>query len=77
MRIAAYQSANEPAWYLFTRGKDAFASVPEGLLEELGKLKYLRMVREKDSETSALKEIYEEIAVNVAMRGYHVVSWKK
>ncbi len=77
MRFAAYQSKEEPTWYLFTREKGGFDSVPEGLMEQLGKLKYLRMIRDKESETNALREVYEEIAVNVAVRGYHVVNWKK
>jgi uncharacterized protein len=77
MRFAVYQSRKEPAWYLFTGSKGGFDAVPEGILEQMGKLKYLRMSREKETETEALGAIYEEIAVNIAIRGYHVVNWKR
>lgn len=77
MRFAVYQSRNEPTWYLFTGAKGVFDNVPEGILEQLGKLKYLRMTREKELETTALGEVFEEIAVNVAVRGFHVVNFKR
>ncbi len=77
MRFAVYQSRKEPTWYLFTGSKGGFDAVPEGILEQMGKLKYLRMSREREDETEALGEIYEEIAVNVTVRGYHVINWKR
>lgn len=75
MHFAIHQSRKNPTAYLFLRERDAFDAVPEGIREELGKVRFLRMSREKEDETSAIASKYQEIVQNIGSRGYHLILW--
>ncbi len=75
MHFAIHQSRKNPTTYVFLRDRDALDAVPEGILEELGKVKFLRMSREKEDETPAIASKYQEIVQNIGSRGYHLIMW--
>jgi len=73
MSFFIHQSRLKPTYYVFTLEKDDFSSIPEGVLEELGKLRFLRKARDKGDETISLSAKYSEIVQNITSRGYHVL----
>ena len=75
MHFAIHQSRVHPTTYLFLRDRDDVSLLPEGLREEIGKLKFLRMSREQEEETAAISTKYQEIVQNIGVRGYHVIMW--
>jgi uncharacterized protein YcgL (UPF0745 family) len=75
MHFAIHQSRANPTTYLFLRDRDDLSPLPEGLREEIGKIKFLRMSREQEDETAAIAAKYQEIVQNIGSRGYHVILW--
>lgn len=75
MHFAIHQSRRYPTTYVFVKERDELSSLPEGLREELGKVRFLRMAREKDDETPAIASKYQEIVQHIGDRGYHVIMW--
>ena len=75
MHFAIHQSRANPTTYLFLRDRDDLSPLPEGLREEIGKIKFLRMSREKEDETAAIAAKYQEIVQNIGSRGFHVILW--
>ncbi|NDY58581.1 YcgL domain-containing protein [Desulfovibrio sulfodismutans] len=75
MQFAIHQSRKSPTTYLFLRERDGLDAIPEGIREELGKVKFLRMSRGKEEETPAIASKYQEIIQNIGSRGYHLIMW--
>ncbi|NMC49754.1 MAG: YcgL domain-containing protein [Desulfovibrio sp.] len=75
MIFAIHQSRTNPTTYVFLRERDDLSTLPEGLREELGKLRFLRMAREKEVETPAIASKYQQIVQGIGDRGYHLIVW--
>lgn len=73
MSFAIHQSQINLKIYLFTRNKDDFSCVPEGLLEELGKIKFLRNSLPPEKETEIIAPRFKEIENFVSAKGYHIL----
>jgi uncharacterized protein YcgL (UPF0745 family) len=73
MPFAIHQSKLNLKMYLFTRNKNDFSCVPEGILEEMGKVKFLRNSFPREKETEIIISRYKEIESLVAVKGYCVV----
>ncbi len=41
----------------------------------MGKLRFLRMAREKEVETPAIASKYQQIVQGIGDRGYHLIVW--
>jgi len=59
--------------YLFTRSKDDFSYIPEGILEGLGEIKFLRSSLPCRKETEKIACRYKEIENHVNGQGYYVL----
>ncbi len=75
MIFAIHQSRKNPTTYVFLRERDDLSPLPEGIREELGKVRFLRMSREKEAETPAIASKYQEIVQGLGDRGYHLIVW--
>jgi uncharacterized protein YcgL (UPF0745 family) len=73
MTFFIHQSKLNPRYYVFTNLKNDFSRLPEGILDELGKIRFLRKAHTQEDETKTLSEKYSEIVQNVATRGYHIL----
>lgn len=73
MIFAIQQSKKNPKIYLFTKERDNFSSVPEGILEQLGKVQFLRNSREPSHETEIISSRYKDIEARIAAEGYCVL----
>lgn len=73
MPFAIHQSQSNLKMYLFTRKKNDFSYVPEGLLEEHGKVKFLRNSLPHEEETEKIGHYFKEIENSVNYRGYFVL----
>jgi len=71
--FAIHQSKNNPKVYLFTRERDDLSMVPEGILEQLGKIQFLRNSREPAHETDIISLRHKEIVARIAADGYCVL----
>ena len=76
MPFAIHQSKSDSKVYIFTRDRDDFSCVPEGLLEELGKIKFLRSSFPVEAETKRIASRYKEIENFVAAKGYYVLRFE-
>lgn len=70
MIFAIHQSKRNPKVYLFTKERDGFSSIPEGILEQLEKIQFLRNSREQSQETEIISFRYQEIVAKIATEGY-------
>ncbi|WP_428561138.1 MAG: YcgL domain-containing protein [Solidesulfovibrio sp. DCME] len=73
MPFAIHQSKTNHKMYLFTRRKNDLSCVPEGVLEELGKIKFLRNSFPQEKETEKISPYYKEIENFVSAKGYFVL----
>jgi len=73
MIFAIHQSKGNPKVYLFTRERDNLSMVPEGILEQLGKIQFLRNSREPAHETDIISLRHKEIVARIAADGYCVM----
>jgi uncharacterized protein len=73
MLFAIHQSRLDPRIYVFTKRRDDFSDLPEGLLEQLGKIQFLRTARSIQDETEKIVPWYKEIEGNVNVKGYHIL----
>jgi len=71
--FAIHQSKINPKVYLFTRERDNVSMVPEGILEQLGKIQFLRNSREQSHETEIISSRYKDIVARVSAEGYCVL----
>jgi uncharacterized protein len=72
MPFAIHQSQSNLKVYLFTRKRDDFSCIPEGLLEELGKIRFLRSSLPYEKETEKIAPYFKEIENFVNSNGYYV-----
>ncbi|KHK01667.1 YcgL domain-containing protein [Desulfovibrio sp. TomC] len=70
MIFAIHQSKNNPRIYLFTKEKGNISGVPEGVIEHLGKIQFLRNSREQSKETEIIALRYKEIEAKIISDGY-------
>lgn len=73
MPFVIHQSQLDLKRYLFTQRREDFSSVLEGLLEGLGKVRFLRDSLPYEDETQKISNCYKEIQVHVDTKGYHVM----
>lgn len=73
MIFAIHQSKSNLKTYLFTKERDNLSMVPEGILEQLGKVQFLRNSREPAHETDIISLRYKEIVARIAADGYCVM----
>jgi len=73
MIFAIHQSKNNLKTYLFTKERDDLSMVPECILEQLGKVQFLRNSREPAHETDIISLRHKEIVARIAADGYCVM----
>ncbi|WP_084158793.1 YcgL domain-containing protein [Solidesulfovibrio alcoholivorans] len=73
MPFAIHKSKSDAKLYIFTRGKEDFSYVPGGLLEEIGKIRFLRTSFPIESETKLISPRYKEIENFVAAKKYYIL----
>ena len=73
MTFAIHQSIKNPKYYVFTPCREDCSKIPEGLVEELGKIKFLRNSRTKEEESDKIKERYQEIESKVCDKGFCIL----
>jgi len=76
MPFAIHQSKKNHKMYLFTRRKNDLSYVPEGVLKELGKTKFLRNSFPQEKETGKIFPHYKEIENFVSAKGYFVMKFE-
>lgn len=71
MQAYVYRSRRKAETYLYLRGKDAFASVPEPLLAQLGGLDFVLEVALTPERRLARADA-EQVRANLAAHGFHL-----
>jgi len=73
MIFAIHQSKSNPRIYFFTKEKCNLSGVPEGVIEHLGKIHFLRHSRKQSMETEIISLRYKEIEAKIISDGYCVL----